>query len=73
LTKSSVQGALPGRKKQFLVALAHQGMSGADFATLMGVSRQALNAVLNGRGRSQRLEEAIDRFISATAKKLEAA
>lgn len=55
------------------MALAHQGMTGADFATLLGVSRQALNAVLNDRGRSRRLEDAIDRFIAATAKKLEAA
>ena len=61
------------RKRAFRIALAQRGMSGADFAARLGVTRQAVNAAANGTSPSKRLLRAIDRFIASTAKRYGAA
>lgn len=68
LTKSTVPPGAAERKLAFRIALAQRGMSASEFASLQGVSKQAVSQALN-RGASARLLKAIDRFIATTQKK----
>ena len=73
MTKSTLSPELKARKRAFRVALAERDMTASEFAEMQGVTRQALSAVLNGVGASDRLSKAIERFITTVAKRKEVA
>ena len=55
------------------MALAERDMTASEFAEMQGVTRQAVSAVLNGVGASERLSKAVERFIATVSKRKEAA
>ena len=59
------------KKKLFKIALIIADMSYDSFGQEYQVSKQAVSQVLSGRDTSQKINDAIDKFIEANIKELQ--
>lgn len=58
------------RKRLFMLSCAAEGISSAEFARRIGVTRSVLSSVLAGRAASRRVTAEVDRFIAHALPKI---